>query len=176
MLVSRINPYSPYSFYPSYTKNNKTPAIRANQTDSVSFKGTLSELPQIIKAANAVLEKMDGGKILKVHVPKLNTTCKAILGEFNGHDYLCLCFDKNRQAIRYRISLNNKNEVSLSSDLVKERLSNIDAYPAEATLDLDTSSIPDLTILLQALRKNKNRHAWVGYPPFSTPYQLSLFH
>lgn len=169
MLVSRINPYSPYSFYPSYTKNNKTPAIRANQTDSVSFKGKyLRELPEIMKAANAVLRKMDG-KVLEVHVPKLRTTCKASPGNFNGTDHLCLCFDKEGQSIRYRISLNDNGETSLLSDLVKERLSSKDAYFAQSTLDLDVSSIPDLTTLLQALRKNKNRHEWNGFPINSFP-------
>lgn len=170
MLVSRINPYSGY---PSYSKNQTTPAIRTNQADSVAFKGTyLREIPEIIKAANAVLRKMDG-KVREVHVPRLQTTCKASLGHFNGADHLCICFDKEGQAIRYRISLSEENQVSLLSDLIKERLSNIDAYPAEATLDLDANSIPDLTILLQALRKNKNIYKSSDFP-ITAPVTSSL--
>lgn len=176
MLVSRI---TPYSVYPSYRKNQTKPAIKANQTDSVSFRGTyLSELPKIITAANAVLKKMCGS-VREVHVPRLNTTCKASQGNFNGAEHLCLCFDKDGHAIRYRISLNEDNQVSLLSDLVKERLSNIDAYPAEATLDLDEGSKTELLTLLKAVKSNKNRYKSSGFPVTSSlrrtrPQQLSL--
>lgn len=176
MLVSRINPYSGY---PSYNKNQTIPAVKVNQTDSVSFKGTyLSGLPRIITAANAVLRKM-GGKVLEVHVPKLITTCKASQGTFNGAEHLCLCFDKEGQSLRYRISLNDNNQVSLLSELTKEKLPSRDAYFAESALDLDESSNVELQTLLRALKSNKNIYESSGFPVTSSlrrpePKQLPL--
>lgn len=173
MLVSSI---APYSVYPSYNKNTSVPAIKANQADSLSFKGKyLSELPKIMEAAKKVLKRMHGG-VLEVEVPKHRTTCKANIGHFNRADHLCLCFDEKGQAIRYRIGLNDNNEISLLSELVKEKLPNRDSYMAESSLDLDEDSIQTLQTLLDALKTKKNIHAWVGYPGYRVGEQLSLFH
>lgn len=173
MLVSRI---APYSVYPSYNKNTSMPSIKTNQSDSVSFRGKyLSELPKIMEAAKEVLARMHGS-VLEVPVPELRTTCKADIGYFNRADHLCISFDKRGQAIRYRIGLNDDNEVSLLSELVREKLPNKGSYMAESSLDLDEKSIQTLQTLLDALKTKKNIHAWVGYPISSVGEQLSLFH
>ena len=162
-----------YSAYFPYTKNKADASYKAMQQDSVAFKGNyLKEMPNIMNAANEVLSKMKGS-MLEVHVPRFKTKCIAKQGYTSGVESLCICFENKGKAIRYRIGLNEDNQVSPLSELVKEKLSSREAFFAEDSLPIDESSIAELQMILDTLIGRKNKYKPIQYPlfpPFSVKH------
>lgn len=166
MLVSKI---APYSGYPSYTKIQTSPAIKASQTDSVSFKGSaprvLSE--EFVKAANTVIAKVERDGMLKISLPPYGE-CEAKLGEVCREQQLFLSAGK----LGYIIKLNNDKVIPYSEFSIKYLPSGGLILGKDISLknpNVYKRAVEKAKVLLDALATGENEHAWQAFPTFQSP-------
>ncbi len=166
MLVSRIAPYSTYSQYsscPSHTKNNTMPAIRANQADSVSFKGNVSKTlhPAVINVINEVLGKMHGGELqTKVALAGKTCACDARLSDLNRMWHLLLDVDGKQ---RYAIELTDEYSASPFGKISLQNLETSKFGGTEIPLEDQPTydaAVETVQTLLKALNENGQTQTW----------------